>query len=121
MKANLFFVPFLFSLTLLFGQTNEKVNSIRKTVELINKDTTYTKKILDNEQWMEHMTDGGGQLTGLLKNGHLVKIIEWVGLSSCISTSEFYLHNDSLVFVISKRKFSSITIVLIHLITIFRL
>ena len=81
----------LFLTTFLFGQSGDKVEQIRKSVEQINQDTAYTTKILDNEQFLEHMTDGGGQLTGYFKNGQLVKVLERVGLSSCVTTYEYYL------------------------------
>lgn len=104
MRTNIFILTFLFSTTLIFAQTDEKVNAIRKIVEQINKDTTYTTKTLDNLQWMEQMADGGGQLTGYFKNGLLVKIVERVGFSSCVTTFEYYMQNNSLLFVYGQEK-----------------
>lgn len=104
-KAKTSVLLLLVSLTInCFGQSDERINSIRKIVEQLNKDTTYTTKTLDNEQWMEHTTDGGGQLTGYFKNGQLVKVVKWVGLSSCVTNFEYYLQNNSLIFVYGQEK-----------------
>src|SRR6187551_1270780 len=78
-------VIFLFFYTLAFAQTDSlKIEKIRKTVQNINKDTTYTIKTLKGEEFIEpnQMPDGGGQLIGYFKNGQLVKIDEFIGLSS---------------------------------------
>jgi hypothetical protein len=103
MRTTLFILSVFFSVTL-FGQTNDRVGSIRKTVDQINTDTAYKKKILVNEQWMEQMTDEGGALTGYFKNGQLLKIIEYVGLSSCTSIYEYYLQDTTLIFVYGQEK-----------------
>ena len=99
----------LLTLTLLFfslfafAQTDKTdINKIRKIVEQINKDSAYTIKKLDNEEFLEQMTDEGGELTGYFKNGLLVKIIEWIGLSSCIDITEYYLQDNKLIFTYTK-------------------
>jgi hypothetical protein len=84
--------------TLLFGQSGDKVEQVRKAVEEINRTTT-TTMTLDNEQFLEHMTDGGGKLTGYFKNGELVKVEEWVGLSNCTTNYEYYIRDRKLIFV----------------------
>jgi hypothetical protein len=89
----------LFSANGLFAQSDGNVKEIRDTVEQINKDTGYTTKTLDNMQFLEQMTDGGGQLTGYFKNGQLVKIVERVWLSSCVATYDYYLQNNLLIFI----------------------
>jgi hypothetical protein len=104
MRTTFLTLTFLFLTILLFGQSGDKVEQIRKTVEQINKDSAYTKKTLDNEQWMGQMTDGGGQLTGYFKNGQLVKIVEWVGLSSCTSIYEYYFQDNIFIFVYGQEK-----------------
>ena len=104
MRTNIFILTFLFLTTLLFGQTDDRINVIRKIVEQTNNDTVYVKKTLDNEQWMEQMTDGGGQLTGFFKDGRLVKIIEWIGFSNSVFSYEYYLQNYSLIFVYGQEK-----------------
>lgn len=99
----LFTLKVLFFSFFTFAQTsNANINKIRKIVEQINKDTAYTIKTLDNEEFLEQMTDEGGQLTGYFKNRKLVKIIEWVGLSSCIDITEYYLQGGKLIFTYTK-------------------
>jgi hypothetical protein len=96
------FALLLFSL-LTFAQTNnDKINKIRKTVEQINKDSGYTIKKLENEEFLEQMTDNGGQLSAYFKKGQLVKIIEWIGLSSCVDITEYYLQDNQLIFTYTK-------------------
>ena len=73
MRTIVIILTVLFSSSFLFGQTHSRVNSVRQWVEKINNDTLYTVKKLENEQWMEQMTDGGGELTGYFKDGQLVK------------------------------------------------
>ncbi len=89
---------FLFNL-LAFSQENKNsIDKIRLVVEQINKDSGFSKKLLSNEAFLEHTTDGGGELTGYFKNGELVKIKEWVGLSSCINITDYYLQSGKLIF-----------------------
>jgi hypothetical protein len=102
MKIFLTLTLLLFGL-LIFAQTeNNMLNKIRKAVEHINNDSGYAIKKLDNEEFLEHTTDNGGQLTGYFKNGQLVKIIEWIGLSSCVDITEYYLQNNKLIFAYTK-------------------
>ena len=98
MMKTIYTLILLLFCTLAFAQTDRAVNKIRQAVEQINKDTGHTTKTLDNEQFLEHMTDGGGKLTGYFKNGRLVKIVEWIGLSSCINITEYYLQDNKLIF-----------------------
>lgn len=49
------------------------------------------------------MTDNGGELTGYFKNGKLVKIVELIGLSSCVNITEYYLQDNKLIFAFIKR------------------
>ena len=45
------------------------------------------------------MTDGGGELKGFVKNGQLVKMVSWVGVSSCVYITGYYFDRGQLVFV----------------------
>jgi len=86
-----------------FAQTdNSKIIKIREAVEHINKDSGYIIKKLDADKFMEETTDNGAELTAYFKNNELVKIVEWVGLSSCISVTEYYLKNNKLIFTYTK-------------------
>ncbi|HEU0111600.1 MAG TPA: hypothetical protein VFQ73_12030 [Flavisolibacter sp.] len=73
--------------------------NIRKEVALINSDSMYKKRTLENEAFMENMTDGGGKLTGYFKNKQIKKIYQWIGLSNGIEITEFYFKNGQLIFV----------------------
>ncbi len=96
-------LSFFFGLT--FGQTgSNKVKEIHNTVEQINRDTGYTTRTLDNEEFLDHMTDNGESVTGYFKNGQLVKIVEWIGLSSCINITEYYFKDDTLIFAYTQGK-----------------
>ena len=86
-----------------FTQTNsDKINNIRKIVTQINNDSGYLIRKLENEDFLEQMTDNGGELTGYFKNGRPVKIIEWIGLSSCVKITEYYFRNNKLIFAFTK-------------------
>lgn len=89
-----------FHSTSLWGQKDSKlIEEIRKEFKLINSDTTLSSISLNNEEYLERMTDGGGHLTGYFKNGRIVKIVDWVGLSSGFKIVEFYYSNSKLIFV----------------------
>jgi len=90
-----------------FTQVDERVKSIQQFVSLVNHEKNYTIKNLEAEEFMDHTTDGGGELTGYFKNGELIKIVEWIGLSSCITVFEYYIQNKSLVFVYGQEKIFS--------------
>jgi hypothetical protein len=83
-----------------YGQDKTKlINEIRKEFKVINSDTTFRKIVLENEEFLEHMPDGGGQLTGFYKAGQLKKIVSWIGISRGNDISEFYFKNEKLIFV----------------------
>ena len=107
MKGNTNHMFFVFLGTLLlsvsFAQTKqEQIKIIRKKFEVINKDTTLKKVVLENEEFLEDMTDGGGELTGFYKGKEIKKIYEWIGLSNGISIKEFYFDKGQLIFVFEK-------------------
>ena len=82
------------------GQDKAKlVSDIRKEFKIINSDTTLKKVVLNNEEFLDHMPDGGGQLTGFYKEGQLRKIVSWIGLSNGNEIFEFYFNNNKLIFV----------------------
>lgn len=92
-------------LTTAQGQTKDAtVRDIGEKFRRINSDSGYLIKTLENEQFLEHMTDGGGILTGYFKNGQIKKITERVGLSYCIKTFEFYFWDGQLIFVYEKEE-----------------
>jgi len=75
---------------------------IRKTVQQINNGTGYLIKKLESDEFLEEGTDNGAELVGYFKDGKLVKIKEWIGLSSCFNITEYYLQDGKLIFRYSK-------------------
>jgi len=93
----------IFSCFTSYGQTTDVViKKIRDDFKIINSDATLKKITLEDEEFLEHATDGGGELTGYFRNNSLVKIVEWIGLSYGNRTREFYLKNNDLFFVFEK-------------------
>ncbi len=62
------------------------------------------KVTLENEEFLEKITDGGGALTGFYKAEKIKKIHQWLGLSSGIEIKEYYFKDDQLIFVYEKFK-----------------
>ena len=104
MRTTILTLIFSLLTSLLFSQPENKVEQIRMTVEQIDNDTAYNIKTLENEQFIEHLTEGKGRLTGYFKNGNLVKIVEFINLSGCIKDYEYYYVGDVLIFVHGKEK-----------------
>ena len=90
-------------LTASYGQSKEdQIKAIRKEFTAINNATTLKKVTLENEEFLENMTDGGGALTGFYEAGTIRKIHQWVGLSNGIEIKEYYFKNGRLIFVYEK-------------------
>ena len=89
-----------------FAQTDSSIiNKIDKTVKRINDHIgSYTTKTLDEEEFTEIVTDGGGQVTGYFKNRQLVKMEEFIGLSICINLTTYYLKDNKLIFTYMQGK-----------------
>lgn len=86
-----------------FGQgNNRQIKTIRKQFQTINNDHTLKMIVLENEEFLTNMTDGGGKLTGFYKGTEIKKIYEWIGLSNGISIKEFYFDKGELIFVYEK-------------------
>lgn len=73
--------------------------TVDRRVQAINAEKDYEVRTLENDAFLEYTTDGGGELKGYLKNGELVKMVAWVGLSSCVIITEYYFDRSQLVFV----------------------
>jgi hypothetical protein len=83
-----------------FAQTEkESIDQIRAHFKWINEQQDFIIAELNNEDYLEHMTDNGAQLKGYYKNDTLYKLIQWTGLSYAIMTTEYYLWNNELIFV----------------------
>ncbi|MGG9970816.1 hypothetical protein ACQ33O_03385 [Ferruginibacter sp. SUN002] len=100
MKRSALLCLLLLISTTLFAQRKDSVkNSIRLKVEAINKEKNYKTISLDQLQFMENGSDGGGSVTGYFKDNRLVKIVRWIGVSYGFFVDEFYLDKDKLIFV----------------------
>lgn len=74
-------------------QIQSKVQNI-----YIQKITDSSK--LENEQFLDHMPDGGGELTGYFKNGNLVKLKVWIGISYRVAEDTYYYSDNKLIYVL---------------------
>jgi hypothetical protein len=81
---------------------NSLVNEKRKTYDQINASPSLKKITLENEDFLVHMTDGGGELVGYYNKDVLVKIKEWIGLSQGNRTRMYYFKDDQLFLVVEK-------------------
>jgi len=92
------FLVFCFSLVA--AQDKQLImNQIRKEYNAINKDKAMKAVVLNNEDFLDHMTDGGGKLIGLYRKGEVKKIVCWIGLSFGTEHVEYYFKNNKLIFV----------------------
>ena len=100
LKNITFFLVAVLIANVSFAQSKaDIIKSIKKEFKDINDDNSYTKVVLENEEFMEQMTDRGGSLTGYYKEGKLYKIVEWIGISNGIYISEYYFKEEQLIFV----------------------
>ena len=76
------------------------INQIELSVKTIENYKFKDSIELENEEFLENMTDGGGSLTGYFKHGDLVKIKEWVGLSYGVVQHSFYFSEGQLSYVL---------------------
>jgi hypothetical protein len=74
----------------------KQTDSICKTID---KDVQLKKKIFAQEDFMEKVTDEGGELTVYYKNTLVHRIKEWVGLSYGVIIRNYYFINKELLFV----------------------
>jgi hypothetical protein len=92
------FLVFCFSLVV--AQDKQFIiNQIRKEYNAINKDKAMKAVVLNNEDFLDHMTDGGGKLTGFYRKGEVKKVVCWIGLSFGTEHVEYYFNNNKLIFV----------------------
>ena len=78
------------------------VNEKKKAFNEINASPSLRKITLENEDFLQHMTDGGGELVGYYNKNELVKIKEWIGLSKGNRTRMYYFRNNDLIMVVEK-------------------
>jgi hypothetical protein len=95
-------VTFAFVVTCYTQPKSDIIKGIKVEFNKINADKGLRKVILENEEFLENMTDGGGELSGYFMKGQIKKVRQWVGLSNGNETKEFYFKNGQLIFVYEK-------------------
>lgn len=98
----LLFATFTFISTCFTQAKSDIIKGIQVEFKNINADNGLKKVTLENEEFLENMTDGGGELTGYFKKGQIKRVRQWVGLSNGNETTEFYFKNGHLIFVYEK-------------------
>ncbi len=78
---------------------DEVIKEIKDKVEDIHLDTNLKSVTLQNEEFLDNMTDGGGELTGFYKNDMIYKIYESVAISYGVYVTEFYFWKNQLIYV----------------------
>ncbi len=78
---------------------DEKVNIINQKVEAINAAVDLKSVTLTNEEFMENMSDGGGELKAYYNRDKIIqKIIQRVIISYGIYVTDYYFENNRLIF-----------------------
>ena len=102
-KINILLLSLLILRLVVHGQTHQDIiTTARKQFHEINADTSLKKITLDGEEFLDHVPDGGGELTGFLKGDSIVKIPEWIGLSYGNRIRAYYYKHDKLFFIFEK-------------------
>ena len=82
-----------------------KYPDIRNEKIQIDKNDSLKKIVLENEEFLEHMTDGGGILTGFYdEKKEIRKIQVQVFLSTGVQEYDFYLKNESPILILDDFK-----------------
>ena len=100
------FILFLFLSIFSFGQgIMEKYPKIEERKERINKNDSLKTITLENEEFLEQMTDGGGELIGYYdQNKKIKKIKLTIYESTGIRNFTFYLENENPILIEEKFK-----------------
>ncbi len=77
----------------------QKIQAIRAVYNHINEEKHFTTKKLENDEYLDQMPDGGGELTGYYIGDTLYKMTDWIGLSSGVVKCEYYFDNGKPIFV----------------------
>jgi len=86
-----------------FSQTTpELMEETSEKVEMIDIDATLKTVTLLNDEFMQEMTDGGGELKGYYRDNLIYHIHQTVGISYGIYLTEYYYSGNKLIFVNEK-------------------
>ncbi len=99
------FINFIICSTSFSQNKDDIINDIRERIEDIHLDTSLKNVTLQNGEFLENMTDGGGELTGFYKGNRIYRIYQSVGISHGVYLTEFYYRKNRLIFI--RDKFSS--------------
>ncbi len=96
----IFLTVFLFiNSVAVHAQLSAQAKQIAAACRLIDKDSSLQKKIYEQEEFMDHVTDNGASLTVYHKSGTVYRITEWVGLSSYVVIIDYYFKAGKLVYI----------------------
>jgi len=77
----------------------EEIETIDIACNHINEEKRFTTKKLENDEYLDQMPDGGGELTGYYIGDTLYKMTDWIGLSSGVVKDEYYFDKGKPMFV----------------------
>lgn len=98
--VKIFLTVFLFiNSVAVHAQLSAQAKQIAAACRLIDKDSSLQKKIYEQEEFMDHVTDNGASLTVYHKSGTVYRITEWIGLSGYVVIIEYYFKAGKLVYV----------------------
>ena len=106
MRTKILILTFLILTISSYGQDLiEKYPDIKNEKIRIDKNDSLNKIILENEEFLDQMTDGGGILTGFYdENKEIIKIEVLVSKSTGVQEYSFYLKNESPILIIDNFK-----------------
>lgn len=89
-----------------FSQNKKEIiENIRDIIETIHSDTALKSVTLQNQEFLQNTTDGGGELTGFFKGKRIYRIYQSIGISNGVEIMEFYYWKKKLIFV--RERFNS--------------
>lgn len=98
--AKYIFILFIFSSINSFCQSlEERQADVFTQIEHIDKLKKLKLISLENETFLDQLTDGGAELKGYFDNDELVKILAKAYLSDGIETNEYYFKSNQLFYV----------------------
>ena len=96
----IFLTVFLFiNSVAVHAQLSAQAKQIEAACKLIDKDSSLQKKVYEQQEFMDHVTDNGASLTVYHKNGTIYRITEWVGLSYYVIIIAYYFKSGKLIYV----------------------
>ena len=97
---SIIFILLFYSFTSLYAQSvNDKIGKIKSQYEWINSQSNFSSIHINNADFLDISSDHGAELIGYFKNDTLFRIIEKIGLSYAIMTTEYYVWDTDLFFV----------------------